>query len=78
MYFRQDIEEKIFSCQEMQTIPLGCQSTALHVIEEVITEIWEGDTDAKLSILFLSADTDASLPTISTATDANAENWDKW
>ena len=35
---KDEILEKIFSNKEMQMIPIGCQSTMIHVIEEVLEE----------------------------------------
>lgn len=37
--FTDEILERIFSDKEMQTIPLGCQSTAIRVIERVLEEM---------------------------------------
>ena len=34
--FSDEILEKIFAHQETSKIPIGCQSTMIHVIEEVL------------------------------------------
>ena len=34
--FSDEILEKIFSHKETRKIPIGCQSTMIHVIEEVL------------------------------------------
>lgn len=47
--------EKIFSNKEMQKIPIGCQSTAVNVFEQVLEEIKDEKPYANLSEL-LSAD----------------------
>lgn len=39
--FNDELLEKIFADKEMQTIPLGCQSTAISVIERILEEIKE-------------------------------------
>ena len=36
--FSDEILEKIFSHPEPSKIPIGCQSTMIHVIEEVLEE----------------------------------------
>lgn len=36
--FSDEILEKIFSHPETSKIPIGCQSTMIHVIEEVLEE----------------------------------------
>ena len=41
--FKDEILEKIFADIEMQKIPIGCQSTAVNVIERVLEEIKEED-----------------------------------
>lgn len=65
MYFREDIESKIFRHEEMNLIPQGCQSTALHAIEDVITDLWKENPNGKLSLLFTDGTTesDAELST---------------
>ena len=36
---KDEILEKIFSNKEMQMIPIGCQSTAVSVFEDVLEEL---------------------------------------
>ena len=50
--FKDEILEKIFADIEMQKIPIGCQSTAVNVIERVLEEIKEGNPYATISELF--------------------------
>lgn len=51
--FSENLLEKIFADKEMQKIPIGCQSTAISVIERVLEEIKEENPYATLSdILF--------------------------
>lgn len=50
--FSEKILEKIFADREMQTIPIGCQSTAIHVMEHILEEIKEENPYASLSELF--------------------------
>lgn len=52
---KDEILEKIFANKEMQTIPIGCQSTAVSVFEQVLDELKEEQPYATLSEL-LSAD----------------------
>ncbi len=52
---RDEILEKIFANKEMQKIPIGCQSTAVSVFENVLDELKEEQPYATLSEL-LSAD----------------------
>lgn len=56
--FSDEILEKIFAHEEMQRIPVGCQSTAVHVFEEILEDILEENPYEQLSSLFLSAATD--------------------
>lgn len=56
--FSDEILEKIFAHEEMQRIPVGCQSTAVHVFEEILEGILEENPYEQLSSLFLSAATD--------------------
>ena len=56
--FNDLILEKFFAHEEMQRIPVGCQSTAVHVFEEILEDILEGNPYEQLSNLFLSATTD--------------------
>lgn len=53
--FNDSILEKIFSHEEMQRIPVGCQSTAVHVFEEVLEDILEVSPYGSISDLFISA-----------------------
>ena len=46
------ILEKIFSSKEMQMIPIGCQSTAVSVFEDVLEESRKENPYATLSELF--------------------------
>nr|DAT64330.1 MAG TPA: hypothetical protein [Caudoviricetes sp.] len=39
LLFKDEILERIFTHPEMQKIPIGCQSTAVHVFQEVIEEV---------------------------------------
>lgn len=52
--FSDEILEKIFAHEEMQKIPIGCQSTAVHVFEEILEDILEENPYEQLSTLFLS------------------------
>ena len=52
---KDEILEKIFSNKEMQMIPIGCQSTAVSVFEQVLEELKEENPYATISDL-LSAD----------------------
>ena len=59
--FSDEILEKIFAHEEMQKIPVGCQSTAVHVFEEILEDILEGNPYEYISTLFISATTDESV-----------------
>lgn len=59
--FNDSILEKIFAHEEMQRIPVGCQSTAVHVFEEILEDILEENPYECISDLFVSATTDESL-----------------
>lgn len=50
--FKDEILEKIFADSEMQKIPIGCQSTAVNVMERVLEEIKGGNPYATISELF--------------------------
>jgi hypothetical protein len=50
--FKDEILEKIFADNEMQKIPIGCQSTAVNVMEHVLEEIKGGNPYATISELF--------------------------
>ena len=39
LMLKDEILEKIFANKEMQTIPIGCQSTAVSVFENVLEEL---------------------------------------
>ena len=45
---KDEILEKIFANKEMQMIPIGCQSTAVSVFEDVLEELRKENSDAKL------------------------------
>ena len=48
---KDEILEKIFSNKEMQMIPIGCQSTAVSVFEDVLQELRKENPYATLSEL---------------------------
>lgn len=50
--FSDDILCKIFAHEEMQKIPVGCQSTAVHVFEEILEDILEENPYATVQSLF--------------------------
>lgn len=50
--FKDEILERFFSDGEMQTIPLGTQSTAIGVVDRILEEIKEENPYASLSDLF--------------------------
>lgn len=52
---KDEILEKIFSNKEMQMIPIGCQSTAVSVFEQVLEDIRKENPYATISDL-LSTD----------------------
>ena len=54
--FKDEILEKIFANKEMQMIPIGCQSTAVNVLEQVLEELKEDNPHAILSELFSATD----------------------
>lgn len=56
--FNDLILEKIFAHEEMQKIPVGCQSTAAHVFEEILEDILEENPYEQLSGLFVPTTTD--------------------
>lgn len=56
-----EILEKVFAHEEMQRIPVGCQSTAVHVFEEILEDILEENPYECISALFISATTDESI-----------------
>lgn len=49
--FSNEVLEKIFAHPEMQKIPIGCQSTAVHVFQEVLEKEVEENPDATISEL---------------------------
>ena len=49
---KDEILEKIFSNKEMQKMPIGCQSTAVSVFEQVLEDIRKENPYATLSELF--------------------------
>lgn len=49
--FIDEVLEKIFAHPEMQKIPIGCQSTAVHVFQEVLEEIKEENPYGTISEL---------------------------
>ncbi len=59
--FNDLILEKIFAHEEMQKIPIGCQSTAVHVFEEILEDILEENPYECISDLFVSATADESI-----------------
>ena len=48
---KDEILEKIFANKEMQMIPIGCQSTAVNVFEQVLEDIRKENPYATLSEL---------------------------
>lgn len=56
--FSDEILEKIFAHEEMQKIPIGCQSTAVHVFEEILSDKLEENPYVSISDLFVPATTD--------------------
>lgn len=56
--FSDEMLEKIFAHEEMQKIPIGCQSTAVHVFEEILEDILEVNPYEQLSGLFVPTTTD--------------------
>lgn len=54
--FSDEFLEKIFAEKEMQTIPIGCQSTAICVFEKVIEDLREENKYATISELFSTSE----------------------
>lgn len=54
--FSDEILEKIFAHEEMQRIPVGCQSTAVHVFEEILEDILKENPYATIQSLFPTDD----------------------
>lgn len=48
---KDEILEKIFANSEMQKIPIGCQSTAVNVFEQVLNELKEENPYGTISEL---------------------------
>lgn len=59
--FSDEILEKIFAHEEMQKIPIGCQSTVVHVFEEILSDRLEENPYECISALFVSATADESV-----------------
>lgn len=55
--FNNDFLEKIFAHPEMQTIPVGCQSTAVHVFEEILENMLEVNPYVTVPELLISTTT---------------------
>lgn len=53
--FNDDFLEKIFSHPEMHEIPMGCQSTVVHVFDEILEDIVEVNPYAAISELLQPA-----------------------
>ena len=49
--FKDEILEMIFANKEMQMIPIGCQSTAVSVFEDVLEELRKENPYATISEL---------------------------
>lgn len=56
--FNDDFLCKIFAHEEMQKIPIGCQSTAVHVFEEILEDRLEENPYECISTLFVPTATD--------------------
>lgn len=48
---KDEVLEKIFAHKEMQKIPVGCQSTAVNVFQDILEEIREENAYATISEL---------------------------
>ena len=46
--------ERIFAYEEMQKIPIGCQSTAVHAFQKVLEDMKEENPYADLSAILSS------------------------
>lgn len=46
--FNDEFLNEIFSTEEIHTVPIGCQSTVIHVIEDLITKKVRENYDARL------------------------------
>lgn len=61
--FNDSILEKIFAHPDMAKIPIGCQSTSVHVFEEILEDILEVNPYEQLSTLFsTTTGSDESIP----------------
>lgn len=49
--FKDEFLDTIFTHKEMQTIPVGCQSTSVHVFEDVLEKMMEVNPYATISEL---------------------------
>ena len=56
LMLKDEILERIFANKEMQMIPIGCQSTAVNALEQVLEELKEENPHAVLSELFSTTD----------------------
>lgn len=54
--FSDDFLCKIFAHEEMKKIPVGCQSTAVHVFEEILEDILEVNPYESIQSLFPTDD----------------------
>jgi hypothetical protein len=52
MLLRKSFVQRIFENDDMQSIPIGAQSTAVHAIEDILNEIREENPDATIYELF--------------------------
>lgn len=50
--FTDEILERIFRSKDLRTIPIGCQSTTIRVIEQVLEEVKGEKPYATISDLF--------------------------
>lgn len=55
--FDDKILEKLFGHSEMQKIPVGCQSTAVSVFDDILDEIRKENPYATISELFSDTNT---------------------
>lgn len=52
--FNDDTLEKFFAHKEMQSIPVGLQSTIVNVVEEILQNIMEENQYVTVAELFIS------------------------
>lgn len=71
--FNDEILEKFFGHEESRLIPCGCQSTAVHVFEEILEDILEENPYEQLSALFVPTATDDESVSAEWVSDAYAE-----